>query len=132
MYLVYHPEGSEEPRVFEYKPSKMLSAEREVLEKRTGRTYEQAHQRILEGGSVERRALLWLFLKRDNARLRYEDVEFAWDELTVEFSKQEWAEMREKVEGVLSGDELSQALAAIDDEMETAREEGKALAKSDG
>lgn len=126
MYLIYHPEGDEAEQVFEFKANKLMTVERELLEKHTGRTYEEACQRIIQGGSVERRALLWIFLKRENTRLRYQDVDFTWDELKLEFSKEEWADMRKGAEDALVGDDLTNALVQIDKEMETARSEGKA------
>lgn len=123
MYLVYKPEGSDEPKTWKFDPNKLMSVERELLERRTDMAFLKFVTAVMEGHSGCRRALLFMYLKRDNARIRYEDVDFAWDELELSFSKQEYTEMREKIAESLSGEELRQALEAIDAELETALDE---------
>lgn len=129
MYLVYQPEG-QEPQRWTYNPKKLMSVEREDLERRTDRNFSDFTKDVLAGNSLCRRALLFTFLRRDHAKVRFEDVEFAWDELRLEYSKQEYEQMREKVCESLHGDELANALTQLDKEIETAyddtAESGKA------
>jgi hypothetical protein len=120
MYLIYHPEGDDEPQRFKYEPKKLMSAEREALERRSGKDFSDFTASVLSGNSVCRRALLHMFLKRQHPGVKYEDVDFAWDELRLEYSKQEYMLMRMKILESSTGDELAARLDAIDKEIETA------------
>lgn len=128
MYLVYEPEGAEEPQRFQYKPQKLMSAEREALERRSRLDFADFTKGVLNGNAVCRRALLWVMLKRQHPTTKYEDVDFAWDELRLEYSKQEYELMRDQL--IENGnadpeqiDQLNREIAtAIDEESE-----GKAL-----
>ncbi|MCZ7413036.1 hypothetical protein [Streptomyces sp. WMMC897] len=88
MKVTYSPEDGEQ-QVFEYNPNKLLSAEREALEKRTGRPFNEFAMGVLRGNSLCRRALLHVLLKRQHPTIRFDDVDFCWDELTVEMTKGE-------------------------------------------
>lgn len=120
MFLVYQPEGQAEPVRWRYNPKKLMSVEREDLERRTERNFSQFTTDVLQGNGLCRRALLFTFLRRDHPKTRFEDVDFAWDELTLEYSRQEWEQMRERVVENQHGDQLAASLAVIDKEVETA------------
>lgn len=131
MYLVYQPEGSQEPQRFKYLPRKLLSADREMLERRTGRNYSQFTKDVVEGNSLCRRALLFMFQRREHPKLSFDDVDYAWDELTLEYSKGELRKMRDAlVEGdSLPADQRAAALEQIDAQIDDAfdeESEGKA------
>ncbi|MFJ3140974.1 hypothetical protein ACIPJM_00680 [Streptomyces halstedii] len=130
MYLVLKREGDAEPTRWRYNPKKLMSVEREDIERRTGRNFAQFTQDVLQGNSLCRRALLFTYLRRDHPKTKFEDVDFAWDELTLEYSKQEFESMRENMLESLHGDELAASLAAIDRHIEDAFDdtetEGKA------
>ncbi|MEU4150831.1 hypothetical protein [Streptomyces sp. NPDC026659] len=130
MYLVYQPEGSEEPKRFKYNPRKLMSPEREMLERKTGKDFSDFTSAVLSGNSLCRRALLYMFLKREHPTIRWDDVDFAWDELRLEYSKQELTQMREAVSENTTGDERAATLAQLDEQIATAidesEEEGKA------
>jgi hypothetical protein len=129
MFLIYHPEGSEEPTKFNYQPKKLMSAEREMLEKLSGLTYEKFYSALIEGSSVCRRALLFIFLKRNAPKTRYEDVDFAWGEVELQFSRQELLEFKKGLESLPPSDEKSAGLAQIEEmlaDAEDADESGKA------
>ncbi|MEV6124870.1 hypothetical protein AB0M23_30920 [Streptomyces sp. NPDC052077] len=112
MKVTFTPEDGE-PQVFDYNPNKLLSAEREALEKRTGVSFQQFSMGVLRGHALCRRALLHVLLKRQHPTLSFDDVDFCWDELTVEMTKGEITlateRMREKggdediVEAMLKG-----------------------------
>lgn len=123
MYLIYQPEGSDEPKRWKYKPTKLMSVEREMLERRTGKDFSDFTQSVLSGNSLCRRALLFLFTKRDHPGVRWEDVDFAWDELQLEYSKQEYQAMRDAIAENGSGPEQGAQLEAIDRDMATAIDE---------
>ncbi|MEV6571872.1 hypothetical protein [Streptomyces sp. NPDC051577] len=130
MYLVYQPEGSDEPKRWKYSPKKLMSAEREMLERRTQLPFTEFTQDVLKGSSVCRRALLFMYLKRDHPGVKYDDVDFAWDELQLEYSRSELELMRAEAAEHATGEERAAALARLDAEIETAyddtEDEGKA------
>ncbi|MFE7516108.1 hypothetical protein ACFU8I_33480 [Streptomyces sp. NPDC057540] len=130
MFLVYHPEGQAEPTRWRYNPRRLMSVEREDLERRTDRNFSTFTTDVLQGNSLCRRALLYVFLRRDHAKIRFEDVDFAWDELTLEYSRQELLQMREQVSSTLHGAERAAALESLDkdiaDAFDDTAEEGKA------
>ncbi|MEU9597204.1 hypothetical protein AB0E06_10370 [Streptomyces sp. NPDC048109] len=112
MKITYSPEDGE-PQVFDYNPNRLMSAEREALEKRTGRAFNEFAMGVLKGDALCRRALLHVLLKRQHPTIAFDDVDFCWDELTVEMTKGEITlaveRLREKngnddlIEGMLSG-----------------------------
>jgi hypothetical protein len=130
VYLVYQPEGSEEPTRWVYNPRKLMSAEREQIERRTGLMYAEFTQAVIQGSSLCRRALLFVMLKRDHPTTKWDDVDFAWDELTLEHSRAEYDQMIEDASNTLSGEQREAVLQFFRDERETAyedpAEEGKA------
>lgn len=130
MFLIYQPEGSTEPTRFKYNPRKLMSAEREMLERKTGKDFSDFTSAVLSGNSLCRRALLYMFLKRTHGAIKWDDVDFAWDELKLEYSKQELLKMRETVSENTSGDERAATLANIDGEIETAIDEGEEEGKA--
>jgi hypothetical protein len=97
--VTYSPEDGDE-QVFDYNPNKLMSAEREALEKRTGKPFSDFAMGVLRGDALCRRALLHVLLKRQHPTIRFEDVDFLWDELRVEMTVGEIdlavARMREK------------------------------------
>lgn len=130
MYLVYRPEGSEAPKRWKYNPRKMMSAEREAIERRTDRNWSEFTKDVVAGSSLCRRALLYTYLKREHPTLKWDDVDFAWDELSLEYSKAELIEIRQTVADTATGDERAAVLEKLDAEIAEAYEdpedEGKA------
>jgi hypothetical protein len=130
VYLVYKPEGSEEPRRWKYQPKKLMSAEREKLERLTDRNYSEFTKDVVAGNSLCRRALLFVYLKREHPTTRFEDVDFAWDELTLEYSKGELLMIRAEVSETVSGEKAAAVLGKLDEQIAEAYEdpddEGKA------
>lgn len=123
MKVIYSPEDGEQ-KVFNYNPNKLLSAEREALEKRTGKSFSDFAQGVLAGDSRCRRALLHVLLKRTDPTIQYDDVDFCWDELTVEMTKGEIQLAVEELRKKKGTDELIEnMLSQVDDAPE---DEGKA------
>lgn len=131
MFLVLHREGEEAPTRWRYEPKKLMSVEREDLERRTGRHFAQFTQDVLQGNSLCRRALLFTYLRREHPKTRFEDVDFGWDELKLEYSKQEYEEMRKGVLESLHGDELAATLRQIDNAIEDAYDDVEAEGKAE-
>ncbi|MGW4852224.1 hypothetical protein ACWEPZ_13465 [Streptomyces sp. NPDC004288] len=130
MFLVYQPEGQAEPTRWRYNPRKLMSVEREDLERRTGRNFTEFTTAVLQGNSLCRRALLFTYLRRDHPKTKFDDVDFAWDELKLEYSRQELIEMRENVASGTHGAERAAALEQLDadiaDAFDDTSDEGKA------
>lgn len=130
MFLVYTPEGSDEPKRWKYNPRKIMSVEREAIERRCERTWSEFTTDVVKGSSLCRRALLYTFLKRDHPGVKWDDVDFGWDELTLEYSKGELIQIRETVAEATTGEERAAALAGLDKQIaeahEDPEEEGKA------
>lgn len=130
MYLVYSPEGQEDPKRFKYNPRKIMSAEREWIERRTDRNWSEFTKDVVQGSSLCRRALLYTFLKREHPTVKWDDVDFAWDELKLEYTKAELVELRATIAESASGDERAAVLDKLDAEITEAyddpEDEGKA------
>jgi hypothetical protein len=130
MFLVYKPEGSDEPKRWRYNPRKIMSVERENIERLTGRNWSEFAKDVVQGSSVCRRALLYTFQKREHPTLKFDDVDFAWDELELAYSKGELSQMREAAAESAPADMRSAVLARIDEQIAEAfddpEEEGKA------
>ncbi|WP_432116630.1 hypothetical protein [Streptomyces sp. S1] len=130
MFLVYKPEGQAEATRWRYNPRRLMSVEREDIERRTGRNFSEFTTDVLQGNSLCRRALLYTFLRREHPKTRFDDVDFFWDELTLEYSRQELLEMREKVASTLHGAERAAALEALDKDIEDAFDDTSAEGKA--
>jgi len=130
MFLVYKPEGQAEPSRWKYDPRKIMSVEREWIERRTERNWSEFTKDVLQGNSLCRRALLFVFLKREHPTVKWDDVDFAWDELELEYSKGELIQIRASVSESATGEERESVLAKLDEEIGTAyddpADEGKA------
>ncbi|MEU8531596.1 hypothetical protein [Streptomyces parvulus] len=123
MKVTYSPEDGEE-QVFDYNPNKLMSAEREALEKRTGLAFQAFAMGVLRGNALCRRALLHVLLKRQHPTIAFDDVDFRWDELKVEMTKGEITLAVERLREKNGDDDMAEAMLK---EYETAPEdEGKA------
>lgn len=130
MYLVYQPEGSAEPTRWAYNPRKIMSAEREKIEKLTGRDWSDFTQAVMKGNSLCRRALLFVFLKREHPVTRFEDVDFAWDELRLEHSRGELLLIREQVAENAPPEQRDSVLASLDEDIAAAEDDPESEGKA--
>ena len=117
MYLIYKPEGSDEPKRWKYNPRKIMSAEREAIERLTGRNWSDFVKDVVKGSSLSRRALLYVFLKREHPTTKFDDVDFAWDELELEYSKGELIQIREVTAEAATGEQRAAVLAKLDEQI---------------
>lgn len=137
MRLVYHPEGQDEPTVWAINLGKLRSLELEAIERATGFNYgTEFRDRLLKGNGLARRALLWTFLRRQHATLKFTDVDFADEELTLEFDLDELREIRRTVaeSPAVPEPERVAMLAEIDEQiagLEDQPAEGKAPTPSE-
>jgi len=122
VFLVYTPDGSDAQRL-PYTPRRMLSPEMEAVERVTSRPFSQFTADVLEGSALCRRALLWVLLKRQHPTLKFADVSFAWDELRLEYSRQEYEQFIANARDTLTGDEQAAAVARLEADMVDAIDE---------
>ena len=130
MKLIYRPDG-QEPQEWEFVLGKFRVGEMKTVEKATGMPFAtEFKDRLFKGDSTARQALLWVLRRRTDPTLQLRDVDFADDELTLEFSLPEWQDMRQSVEEApgLSDDQRTVALAAIDSEIAQIHAEQQRLA----
>lgn len=122
MFLIYKPEGQSEQR-WHYQPGRVHSGEMILLERETGLKYGQEFkQALMEGGTIARQGLLWLFLHRQHPSLKFADVGFYDDELVLEGDKDELAAQIEALEGMagIPEDERQAGLAILRSQLATA------------
>ena len=124
MILVYAPADGDEQR-WEFQLGRLRVMEIEAIEKRTDMAYDtEFRENLLKGQVRARRALLWTMLRRQHPTLRFDDVDFAADELRLEFDRSEWQSMYDDVAAAagLSDEDREFRLALI----------GAEIAKLDG
>lgn len=122
MILRYHPEGDETAQEFQFDLGRLRSKECEAIEKRTGMPYGSTFkEKLLQGHTLARRAMLWTMLRRKHHTLIFDDVEFADSELTVEMETHELVEAIEQLRtSEAIADELrAPALAALQADLES-------------
>ena len=100
MILIYSPSDGER-REFQWNPGKLLSPEAEAIEDVGGRTWDSFQEfgaKFMKNNIKALRAALWIMLKRENPRLKFDDVTVAVDEIDFTFDDQEMSKIREALE----------------------------------
>ncbi|MFG1898697.1 hypothetical protein ACGFIP_32285 [Micromonospora zamorensis] len=137
MFLVYKPEDGEEQR-WEYRPGRLRTMEMEAIERATGGLAYNTEFKmaLLKGQTSARRALLWTFLRRQHPTIKYADVDFYDDELTLERTKgeieREIAELEKVPDSDIPAEDRMAGLMVLRMQLAEAPDDpGKALAPSD-
>ena len=122
MQFVYKPEGAR--KVWPFEPGRIMNAEAEVIEKRTGMTFVQWTDAVLEGSMLATHGLLFVLLKRENPTLKWDDVQFCIDDVDFEPDEAETAKIIKALEEKDEAEGLSfeerEALAELRTQVETA------------
>lgn len=127
MFFVYQPdEGDRQEWWFD--PHKIKTREAEAIEKKTGWDWEEFGTHLIKGSVVARRALLWMFLRRVHPVLKFEDLDFAVSEVTLEYSKEELELIRVETDKSGASEVM---LTALDQQIAEARSHPKAVPSSD-
>lgn len=92
MKFVYKPEGAE-PRSWDFEPDRILNVEAEVIERKTGFTYQEWLDKVRGGSMLALHGLLFIFLKREDHKLQWDSVQFTLSELDFEIGDDEAAEV---------------------------------------
>lgn len=116
MLLTYRPEGADE-RSWTFTPERLLSSEAEAIEKVTKMTYAEFGQALVKGSMTARRALLWVFLKREEPNLRHSQVDIPTGSVSVDYEPHELRAIRDALADNrdLSDEERDAALSALDE-----------------
>jgi len=131
MQLVYTPEGGEERR-WDFAPSRLMSVESEMIEGVGGDAWDSWPEfatKFINGNRRAYRAVLWCFLRRENPRLKFNEVVVRVDELTIEFEADETRRAIEENEE-LTDAERAELLAELD-EAEAASTEAQEAPKDE-
>lgn len=90
MHLIYRPEGVK-PLSWDFTVGRFRIDEAEAVERQTGQTIQELGQGLKRGSAVSIHAFLWLLLRRDPGRrqLRFDEVTFVLDEVTVDLDDDE-------------------------------------------
>jgi hypothetical protein len=84
--FIYAPEDGPQQE-WQFNPMRLMNVEAEMLEGVGGDfwdDYASAGQKLLSGNVRARRAFLWLFLRRNQPDLRFQDLAFRIDEVRIE------------------------------------------------
>ena len=106
--ITYKPDGAE-PKVWKIPFGRFMSAERIVIERETGMTWAQLKGRLFDEDTAVIRAFLWVLLKRDIPTLKIDQVEFCEDDILLDATAEERAQLIEVLEanvGKLAPQEL--------------------------
>lgn len=135
MIVTYTPADGEK-KVWQYQQSELSSREAEDVEEATGMLFAEWQMKVLQGSMRARRGLLWMLLKRDDPKLRFDDVAFRVDELEVDWDAQEKKRVRTTIEHSKDLSEENkrlamQLLAGGDDDASAGDEDLKERSSSD-
>lgn len=97
MKFTYTPDGGD-PRSWDFRPGKMLNVEAEECERLFGDTFQVFGQAFMSGSMKAYHVLLYVFLHRNSPGLKYEQVQFTNDEISVDFDPDEHLRIVEELE----------------------------------
>ena len=92
MQFTYTPEGAE-PTHWPFEPRKMLNAEAEAIERKTGLPFAEWVELVQQGHMGATHALLWVLLKRERPTLKYDEVVFSYSEVGLTYTDDETRRM---------------------------------------
>lgn len=121
--ITYKPEGAD-PKVWAVSFGRFMSAERIIIERESGLTWNQVKMRFFQEDTTLIRAFLYVLLKRDMPTLKIEQVDFCEDDYELDATDEERAQAIENLtaRGDLSPEE-QQALDELRREQAAAGED---------
>jgi hypothetical protein len=122
MFVTYAPEDGDRQE-WTFNPGRVRASEGQALLREYGeKAWDLFVQAIRQNDLHARRVLLWHLTRRAHPLMKFADTpDFFADEMTVEFSSDELAELRDKVaNSPAPPDQKAQALAVFEAEMEVA------------
>lgn len=118
MRVTYQPDGAD-PKVWTgVRRGRIMSSEAEAMERHTGKDFGDLWDALERDNMQSVHALLYVLLKRTIPTLKWDEVQFCLDEITMEFETDEKARLRELIEGRLAaGETLNEATMDYLDEL---------------
>lgn len=95
MQFVYKPEGAE-PRVWPFKPNKLMNPEAEAIEKMTKMTFGEWQDALERNSVLAIHGLLYVMLKREVPTLKWEEVQFCLEDVAIEYTDEEKVDIRDE------------------------------------
>lgn len=97
MIVIYTPDsGNKQQWTFEI--DELPSRDAEDIEEATGLLFDDWRWRVQAGGAKAQRALLWVLLRRENSRLRFEEISYRVGELSVQYTIEELRDLLAQAE----------------------------------
>lgn len=124
MHVIYAPEDGDRQE-WTWNPGRVRASEGQVLLRTFGETsWDVFVQGVRQNDLHARRVLLWHLMRRDHPMVKFADTpDFFADEMTVEFSSKELAELRDMLaSSPAPADQKAQALAVLEAQLEEALE----------
>jgi hypothetical protein len=128
LFVIYQPEDGDRQE-WTFNPGRVRATEGQVLLREFGQiSWDMFIQGIRQNDLHARRVLLWHLIRRQHPMVKFADTpDFYADEMTVEFSTVELAEMLDKVASTkVSAAEKEQLTALFEAELEIARQREEA------
>lgn len=88
MQFVYAPEGVD-PIKWEFEPTRLMNAEVEAIERHTGLTFASWVEACGNSSVLAFHGLLYVYLKRRQPTLKWDDVQFCMAEISFELDDTE-------------------------------------------
>lgn len=137
--MTYKPDGAE-PQRWEFRPGRVRASRAAMLERRysklagggEAKTWDMFKADVLRGSADARRVLLWHLLSLEHPTVRIEDVDPLEDELLVEHSRSELAEMRAELARTkaIDDEQREMMLIRLDEEIQIAPDDDAGKAPS--
>ena len=105
MFVIYQPEGQQEPTRYEFRPGRIRSGDASTLLRHYKRlsgnlqaTWEGFKAIACPSGDPEaKRIMLWHCQRADHAKLRIDDVDPFDDEVSIELNREELLDLRAQI-----------------------------------
>lgn len=88
MKFVYAPEGAD-PREWDFEPNKIPAKDAELIERRTGMHFGDWLDAVNAGSMLAYHALLFIYMRRDNQALQWDQLDFNFSEVGIKLSDDE-------------------------------------------
>lgn len=114
MIITFTPAEGEK-RVWEFTKSTLMSVEAEVVEEKSGRTFDETIEAAFKGSARARRAIVYVLEKRTHPTLAWAAFDYPVDAVEIQFDRDELGRLREQVEKRpgLSDAERAEAIEAL-------------------
>lgn len=97
MIITFTPAEGEK-RVWEFTKSTLMSVEAEVVEEKSGKTFDETIEAAFKGSARARRAIVYVLEKRTHPTLAWAAFDYPVDAVEIQFDRDEIGRLREELE----------------------------------